>query len=273
MKKLISLILSFLMLFSLVSCVPEETPQETAEEGYVYSGTLENGGRWFYAEMSYSNLVKPLDGTYEKERTDSVYINSTLTNGEKRQGFSAGTIVKIEYDGEIFLPSGQEIPIITNIYSVAFEPYPFVSGKVTYLVSCTQAAFEGDEIADLCINRKNGDEHVHAPYLLKAENVEQLRDLYLKMLHLDYFDCKFGYYTDEFFKDNILLLAVFSSGSGGDRYKLDSIVLADGTLEIGIVQTQSGQTCDLSQWLICVSVPRDTAKEINEYEAVNGWRT
>ena len=277
MKKLISLILSILMLTSLVSCVSEKTVQKNAENNSLLSGTLENGGRWFYAEISYSNLVNPLDGTYEKERTSEVYINDTLTNGEKRQGFSAGTIVKIEYDGEMHLPSGMTTPIISNVYSVALELYPFVSGEVTYLVSCSQTRFERDGIEKICINRKNGNEHVHAPYLLKAESVGDLQDLYLKMLpsyneqNLDHYDSRFGYYTDEFFKNNILLLAVFSSSSGGDRYALSSIEVTDGVLNIEIDQTQSGQTCDISEWLFCVAVPREVAENLSGYKAVNGW--
>ena len=278
MKKLISLILSFLMLTSLVSCVPEEKVQENTDKSALLSGTLENGGRWFYAEMAYSNMVNPLDGTYEKERAESVYINDTLINGEKRPNFSSGTIVKIKYDGEMLLPSGQKYPIISSVYSVSLELYPFVTSEGTYLISCIQTQFDREEAEELCINRKNGDEHFHAPFLLKAKSAKELRDLYLKTLpsfykkdYLERYDSQFSYYTDEFFKDNILLLAFFSSSSGGDRYKLSSITLTNGVFTIDIAQTQSGQTCDVSEWLFCVAVPRNIDKKVNAYEAVNGW--
>ena len=78
-------------------------------------------------------------------------------------------------------------------------------------------------------------------------------------------------YTDEFFKNNILLLAVFSSSSGGDRYALSSIAVTDGVLNIEIDQTQSGQTCDISEWLFCIAVPREVAENLSGYKAVNGW--
>ena len=274
MKKLISLILSFLMLLSLPSCAPEESSSESS----LLSGTLKDGGRWFYAEVSYSNLVEPLDGTYEKGCADSIYVNPTLANGESGGGFSMGTIVKIEYDGNIHLPSGMTNPIISTVYSVSLEPYPFISGNTTYLVSCIPTAFEHEHLADIDINRQNEEKHVHAPYLLKAESVEEAMELYRKSLPsriaenaFDYYNAQLGYYNDEFFKDNVLLLVFFSSASGGDRYEFSSIEVTDGVLNIKITQTQSGQTCDGSEWLFCISVPRDVSEDLSGYAAVNGW--
>jgi hypothetical protein len=135
--------------------------------------------------------------------------------------------------------------------------------------------FDPEIVSELCINGDSRNEYARAPYLLKAESADELRELYLttrtsyaKENGIDDYDTKLGCYTDEFFKDNVLILALFSSGASGDRFKITSITLTDGIFKIDFEQTQGGNYADGSEWLFCVAVPRSIAKKVNGYEAV-----
>ena len=273
MKKLTLWILVLLMLLTTVSCTPYPNNEKEQTE-YLYSGTLENGGRWFMAEM-YLSLAYPLEGSYEREQTEAVYVNSVLTNSETHESYSFGTIVRIEYDGEMYLPSGMDAPIITNVYSVTLAPFPYTNGIECFAVyKSFPYYFDHEAAQSLCVNRKESDEHVHAPFVFKVDSAEKLVSDYTA-IRPDYatgnaaeeVSSYIGNYDDDFFEENVLVLVLFSSGSGGDRYKIESISIDKGKMNVNIIQTDSGQTCEGSQWLFCISVPRDTAKNITEYDA------
>ena len=172
MKKLISFILAVLMLFPLCSCNKEAKEKQSSEKETLLSGSLENGGRWFYGEMSYSGIVVPLKGTYEKERTNTVYLNDILTDGTTRDFFSPGTVVKVEYDGELFLPSGHAVPIISNLYSISFGVYPLESKEGKFTVACTQSSFDYSISEKIYSGESNG--------VFKAESSEEFFELYLQ---------------------------------------------------------------------------------------------
>lgn len=58
-----------------------------------------------------------------------------------------------------------------------------------------------------------------------------------------------GKYTDEFFKDNVLVFAYITASSGGDEYVVNSITLEKRRLCVEFTQTKEGATCDVSAWL------------------------
>ncbi len=280
--KVIRLFSLILCLMLLSSCTNQNVPDtEDEAKEYPLSGELEGGGRWFFAEIDY--YFKPLEGTKEYEIAECIDVNTTLVNGEKPLRRGSGSIVRVEYDGEILLPSGYSIPIISTVYSITRELFPFVSsGGETYMASYNNfwLRWDASDLKNLCINRKSGDEHVHAPYLFKAESFEELYDIYTVISSArnvnetpDQAFKEFcgDIFNEEFFKDNILLLTCFTSGSGGDDFALKDVKVADGKLTLEIMQTSSGVTCDLGGWSAVVAVDRKIAKNITEFEADNSY--
>lgn len=273
MKKLTLWILVLLILVTTISCTQYPNNEKERTE-YLYSGMLENGGRWFMAEM-YLSLAYPLEGSYEREQTDAVYVNSVLTNSETRESYSFGTIVRIEYDGEMYLPSGMDAPIITNVYSVTLAPFPYTNGIECFAVyKSFPYYFDHEAARSLCVNLKESDEHVPAPFVFKVDSAEKLvsdytaiRPDYITGNAVEEVSSYIGNYDDAFFEENVLVLVLFASGSGGDRYKIESISIDQSRMNVNIIQTNSGQTCDTSEWLFCISVPRKTAKSITEFDA------
>ncbi len=281
-SKIIRLFSLILCLMLLPSCTNPNVPDtEDEPKEYPLSGELEGGGRWFFAEIDYH--FRPLEGTKEYEIAEYIDVNTTLVNGEKPLTRGSGSIVRVEYDGEILIPSGYSIPIISTVYSITRELFPFVSsGGETYMASYNNFWFRWDDsdLKNLCINLKSGDEHVHAPYLFKAESFEELYDIFTAISSSrnvnetpDQAFKEFcgDIFNEEFFKDNILLLTCFTSGSGGDDFALKDVKVADGRLTLEIMQTRSGNTDDLGGWSAVVAVDRKIAKNITEFEADNSY--
>ena len=272
MKKLISFILAVMMLIPLCSCSSETDIKASDEKETLLSGKLDNGGRWFYAETGYLGSVMPIEGTYERTQTSSIYINDTLTDGTKYDSFSPGTIIKIEYDGELHIPSGFERPIISNVYSISYGVYPLQSEAGKFTVACTQTNI------DSTFSSKIYDGEIDS--VIKIESTEELWDTYiqsiseyelidkdLELVKNKFLD-NFSYYSDDFFDNNVLLFVIVFGGSGGDRFKVDSITVDGNTLSVNFIQTDSGQTCEGSEWMFLVSVDRKTAAKIKKYTKV-----
>ena len=280
--KVIRLFSLILCLMLLPSCTDPSIPVTKAEvKEYPLSGELEGGGRWFFAEIDYH--FKPLEGTKEYEIAEYIDVNTTLVNGEMPLTQGTGSIVRIEYDGEILLPSGYSIPIISTVYSITRVLFPFVSSSGdTYMASYNNFGLRWDDsdLKNLCINRKSGDEHVHAPYLFKAESLDELYNIYTAIGSVrnvnDTPEQAFkefcgNIFNEDFFKDNILLLTCFTASSGGDDFALKDVKIADGCLTLEIMQTRSGVTCDLGGWSAVVAVDRKIANNITEFEADNPY--
>lgn len=272
MKKLISFILAVMMLIPLCSCSSEADIKASDEKETLLSGALDNGGRWFYAEIGYVGNVKPIEGTYERTQTSSIYINDTLTDGTKYDSFPRGTIVKIEYDGELHIPSGFERPIISNVYSISYGAYPLQSEAGKFTVACTQTNIDSEIASKMYTEESSG--------VIKVESAKELWDVYIQTLSqyelidkdLELVKAKFlndfSFYSKEFFADNILLFCIVFGGSGGDRFKADSVTVDGNILSVNFIQTDSGQTCEGSEWMFLVSVDRKTAKKIEKYTRV-----
>jgi len=273
MKKTIRILSLQIVLILIFSLLPS-CGKSKSEKEYAYSGTLEDGDRWFYAEINYASMASPIEGTYEKTLAENIYINTVLTNGKEVFPFARGAIVKIEYDGELILHSGMGIPVISNVYSVEKTPYPIEFGGVHYEIEVTQYDFNYDEVKSEAINFDPDNSKRSAPYLLKAESTDYLADIYEKTIGEGYntigsyeYDHYFSGYDDDFFEDNILLMLFFGSNSSADRYAVSDIDIHSGKLTVNVKQTRVAQTCDGSQWLFCISVPRKTAKSITEFDA------
>ena len=61
-------------------------------------------------------------------------------------------------------------------------------------------------------------------------------------------------YNKDYFRENILIIATISAGSGGDRFAIDDITKTDDALTISIQKTKSGMTCDMAAWHILLEL-------------------
>lgn len=265
MKRIITLLLVLAMLSAQAGCDRSDT--------YVYSGEAE-GGRWFFAEM-WGNTAKPLPGSYEYTRTDKVYVNPTLTSGEERHAYSRGTLVRIEYDGEMYLASGMDVPVITNVYSVTLAPLPCAEGGLECCASyhTFPTWFRSEDIETLCLIQNKSEDEDHLFCITKAEDrgdienvcsVLKREEKYVNQKLEDHVELSL--YGDSFFEENVLYFIFFISSTTGDEYKINRLAVNDGVLGIDILKTKSGVMMEGIQWLILISLEREAANTINGYK-------
>ncbi len=265
MKRIILILLVSVMLVTQTSCAPSNID-------YNYSGELD-GGRWFLAEM-WENTAKPLVGSFEHSRADKVYVNSTLANGETRYAYRHGTLVRIEYDGEMYLASGMDAPVITNVYSVTPAPLLCAEDGLECYASYFTVPFflDSQSRESICIDRAAGESRDHYVCITKAESrgeienicsVLKREDKYVREKLEDY--VQFSVYDDAFFEDNVLYFIFFTSGSNGDEFKINKAAINGGIFEVGFLETNSGVFTEGEQWLVLISLDRETADGIIEY--------
>jgi hypothetical protein len=70
-----------------------------------------------------------------------------------------------------------------------------------------------------------------------------------------------------YFESNALIVIYRAAGSSGEAFKVSSITTAGDTLTVGISQTESGVTGDMSGWLFVVPVHKNVLKNITTYAA------
>lgn len=156
MKRILLLVLAFVIVFSLASCERTRCPgvpvgsgeAESGDtvgggtlvphEGYAHSGTVEGGNypkgdepvSWFDAKViSVSGntiLVEAHDESRVKHACAAeLYVTTKLYNGEVRTGFEAGDEILIIYDGMI----AESYPAqIFTVYEIAFLTVPDGAG-------------------------------------------------------------------------------------------------------------------------------------------------
>ena len=80
-------------------------------------------------------------------------------------------------------------------------------------------------------------------------------------------------YDENFFAENTLMLVYVESGSGSDRYGVDSVYHADGNFRIHIKQTNRPEigTCDMAGWFITVAVPDSMVADCIVFDAELQW--
>lgn len=73
-------------------------------------------------------------------------------------------------------------------------------------------------------------------------------------------------YTDEFFQENVLVIAYITASSGGDEYVVSNMTLGEGKLAVEFTQTQVGMTCDMNAWLAWFPVSIEDIEGCVEFE-------
>lgn len=68
-------------------------------------------------------------------------------------------------------------------------------------------------------------------------------------------------YDDTFFADNVLLLGVFSTSSGGGSYALSMIAKEGNTLTVGVETLFGGADCSIEEHLLVVELSQEEVKD------------
>lgn len=76
-------------------------------------------------------------------------------------------------------------------------------------------------------------------------------------------------YDSTFFEENTLMLTYVTSGSGSDRFGVNSIFCDGNSFVIHVEQTNSPEigTCDMAGWFITVAVPDSMVKNCTSFDA------
>ena len=76
----------------------------------------------------------------------------------------------------------------------------------------------------------------------------------------------FAQYDDAYFLDNILVIVVWATGSGGDRFQVTKAEKENETLTVHIKQTNDGMTCDMAAWHFLIEL--DKKYDANEVSII-----
>lgn len=139
---------------------------------------------------------------------------------------------------------------------------------------------EGGEIYSCALN--TGEMYIssvqHLP-IYKFNTLEELENFKTRFgdtlsLGSDYddissFNGATAKYDDAFFADNTLMLTYITSGSGSNRFGVNSIFCDGSSFVIHVEQTNFPEvgTCDMAAWLITVAVPDSMVENCTMFDA------
>ena len=72
-------------------------------------------------------------------------------------------------------------------------------------------------------------------------------------------------FDTEFFTDHDLLMIFLYVGSGSLRYDVEDISIESGLCDVAVRTTEPDGSCNLANWIICVSIPKEVSAGISEY--------
>ncbi|MBQ3376007.1 MAG: hypothetical protein IJG49_06310 [Erysipelotrichaceae bacterium] len=77
-------------------------------------------------------------------------------------------------------------------------------------------------------------------------------------------------YDDAFFKDNSIMMAYVTAGSGSLRFGVDCVVFEGTYVCMNVIQTNSPEigTCDMAGWLVMSAVSKSSLKGYETFDAV-----
>ena len=152
-------------------------------------------------------------------------------------------------DGQVSILPASDLPLIL--------PQNTTAPEIVEISDYTAKLFQTHDYTD----------EVKFPLVTKFTSLEQLN------AYLEEYQAKIGYYStvtaediigstpEEFFKDNILVIAVFSEGSGSIKYSFNRLELADGVITAFIdIDSPEMGTTDMAQWQLFLTLPIEYAE-------------
>lgn len=290
-KKIISIMLTFIFIFTALPSCADEPADNTAPETTlsIPETTEETVLHSFYAiEKTYKQgyvVLGPMDGSAEAETWDYLYLTD-FTDGTPCPRLAWGEVVEVVYSGEIeAMPnteSGHTQGYIKNVHSMKIKVDAREYGNIDYSVAFMQEGHRIDEIKKIGLTA--GKEDVRYGMLLAASRnelddlignyfmIEGTADEYSSdqikesVARNNQRDRLLEVYNEEFFKSNDLLMIFIKQGFGYMEYDIADITLESGVLTVNIELDDLGAD-NIEYWIIFVSIPQKTNAQITEYRA------
>ncbi len=302
-KKIITIFLAFIFLFSaLPSCseatgedsTPEtsvpapETTEEIAEEPVLRSFYAEGRG---YKQGSV--VLGHGEGSEEAEKFMNIYLTN-YTDGKPCPIPMHGEIIEIVYSGEIkTIPNGPEIPAewtrgyIKNVHSMKIKTEAREYNGINFGVAVLEQGVPAERLAQYggLPGEENSQFGKHIEGMLLTTDREEL--MYLadncfmpktEITESTRDEWKETYarrnqryrlldgYDDEFFSKNDLLMISIWAGSGSMRFDVTDIAIDSGICTLTVEITKMPLTDDIKTWMLLISLPKEVSATITEYK-------
>ena len=267
MKKLIFILVSLLLIVSLVGCGKEKVST------YTFKGRV-------IEKRESSILVEPLEGEDIRRSADKISVALPSMPELNPPAFPVGTLVEIEYDGNIAETYPAQITAITLRTLIDDEEQNSLLDVPVTVVYANWAENFGGLLTNKCLNvSKMVFSDVPRMPLLKFESKKELEAFQNE--YRDTFSLSLGYdempsfeevitnYDDTFFEANTLFLAYKEASSGSFRYTISDVKKENGTLIFIISQTNHPDvyTEDMAGWFLMAEVKNSELEGVTSFDA------
>ena len=276
-KKIISITLALIFIFTALPSCADEPAEDTAPETTlsvpetseeIHEPLVLNS--FSAREVGFNNdpyrdylCFMPEKGSEEAERWGLIYaIGSVIKELVPR--INEGEYVTITYSGEIEPLKDTEFGFITNIHSVTIKNDPREYGGINYKVAILrQNGYSGK----LIISTHNDFTKLMEECMIQLPIADDASDYAKREIsrHNNRIQLVSDY--DEAFFNKYDLLMIFArTGSGGSRFDVTNISVESGICTVTIDFINQGVTCDVGQWITLISIPKEVSAGVREYQ-------
>ncbi len=286
MKKIISIVLALIFVFSCVGCAEQsEKPYKDLVASDVVSATV---------TLSPPNKTVKIDDIeklvlllndiviYEKDNSygeyngQSVSFTLTMTDGRKEQARPFGDFFVINGTGykTKYKPSESLSNYANELFSEAVDINDYEK-TISYA-----GWSEENKIYSGCLNYEqmslNSVKHYPIFKMDTQKDLEHFKTYYgdvLSMTHsydeIPSFEDATAKYDEKFFESNILFAVYVTANSGSYRFDVDSVYCDDDSFRVHIKQTNNPETAtqDMVGWFVTVAVKYDIISTCRFYDA------
>lgn len=293
-KRILTLIITLILtLLPLSSCFEGEQDVQTQPDSNAESTSTDTEAETeevilhsFYATGRFSGEylnLQPAEGSPEADEWD-VIVAESMIRGEVCPYLAEGETVKVVYEGNIepIELKYEKGGAIQKLHSITIKTDPRTYGGVDYGVAIIRELYYKSKAAEQNINA--GKEKMGYDMLIaeSTAELEEYRDSIIfppreitgnvtdemkeSLQRHEQRKTLLAEYNDEFFENNVLLMAFIESGSGTLRFDVSDVSINNGVCLITIDMLNEPITEDMAYWVIFVSIPRAVAESVTEYE-------
>lgn len=287
MKKVISLVLVLIFIFSFSGCSEQsEKPYKDLVASDVASATVTLSPPNKTVQIDdIEKLVSLLrdvviyeeDNSYGEYYGQGVLFTLTMTDGSTQEARPFGDFFVINGTGykTKYKPS-------ENLNNYANELFSEAVDIKDYEKTISYAGWsEDDKIYSGCLNFEqmslNSVKHYPIFKMDTQKDLEDFKSNYgdvLSMTHgydeIPSFEDATAKYDENFFKSNTLFAVYVTAGSGSYRFDVDSVYCDDDSFRVHIKQTNNPEvvTQDMAGWFVTIAVEDDIISNCRFFDAV-----
>ena len=287
MKKIISMVLVFILMFSSAGCGEQsKKPYKDLVASDVASATvtLSPPNKTIQID-NIEKLVSLLrdiviyeeDNSYSEYYGQSVSFTLTMTDGSEEKARPFGGFFVINGTGykTKYKPS-------EKLSNYANELFNRAVNIKDYEKTISYAGWsEEDKIYSGCLNFEqmslNSVKHFPIFKLHTSKDLQDFKTNYGDVLsmaqahdEIPSFEDATAKYDESFFESNTLFVVYVTAGSGSYRFNVDSVYCDDDSLRVHIKQTNNPEvvTMDMAGWFVTVALGDDTISTCRFFDAV-----